>query len=105
MIKPHAVLDGIVGNIICDIIDEGFKVTAIEMFYLSNPNADEFLEVYKGVVGDFKALMLSFIDGPCVALEVGFPEGDARDAHQEFRKFCGPFDPDVARQIRPQTLR
>lgn len=79
----------------------------MEIFYLSNANAEEFLEVYKGVVGDFNALMLSFIDGPCCALEIGLADNanPGRDVHKEFRAFCGPSDPDVARQIRPNTLR
>ncbi|CAH2220401.1 nucleoside diphosphate kinase 7 [Pelobates cultripes] len=38
--------------------------------------------------------------GPCVALEVC-----QTDAPQRFREFCGPADPEIARHLRPKTLR
>lgn len=103
VIKPHAIESGSLGDIITEITNNKFNITAMEMFYLSNANADEFLEVYKGVVSDFNALMLSFIDGPCVAMEISSREN--ANVHAEFRKFVGPFDPEVARQIRPNTIR
>lgn len=76
----------------------------MQMFYLSNANADEFLEVYKGVVSDFHALLLSFLDGPLVAMEIS-GKNEEMNVHKEFREFSGPSDPDIARQIRPYTLR
>ena len=30
-----------------------FKVTALQMFHLEKANAEEFLEVYKGVVNEY----------------------------------------------------
>ncbi|GLV44669.1 nmdyn-D7 [Carabus blaptoides fortunei] len=104
VIKPHAIESGCLGDIITEITNTGFSISAMEMFYLSNANADEFLEVYKGIVTDFSALMLSFIDGPCVALEIS-SASDSANVHGEFRKFVGPFDPEIARQIRPNTMR
>lgn len=104
VIKPHAIGEGKMGYIIKAIMENGFKITAMQMFYLSNSNADEFLEVYKGVVSDFHALLSSFIDGPCVALEISGNKEDM-DVHSEFRKYAGPADSEVARQIRPHTLR
>ncbi|XP_074042251.1 nucleoside diphosphate kinase homolog 7 isoform X2 [Leptinotarsa decemlineata] len=104
VIKPHAIHEGNLGNIITSITDSHFKVTAAQMFHLSNANADEFLEVYKGVVSDYNALLLSFLDGPCVALEIAGKNCDM-NVHEEFRKFCGPSDAEIARQIRPNTLR
>ncbi|XP_018335091.1 nucleoside diphosphate kinase 7 [Agrilus planipennis] len=105
VIKPHAVDEKKVGFIISAITNNPkFKVTAMQMFYLSNANADEFLEVYKGVVADFHALLSSFLDGPCIALEIAGKEDDL-DVHGEFRKFCGPTDSDIAKQIRPNSLR
>lgn len=85
-------------------MEAGFKITAMQMFHLNNANADEFLEVYKGVVSDFHALLLSFLDGPCVALEISGVKEDT-DVHGDFRRFAGPSDSEVARQIRPDTLR
>ncbi|XP_060522393.1 nucleoside diphosphate kinase 7 [Cylas formicarius] len=102
VVKPHAVLEGKLGYIISAISEVRFRIAALEMFRLSAANADDFLEVYKGVVTDYHALVLSFVDGPCVALEIA---GDGDDVHGDFRRFCGPSDSDIARQIRPCTLR
>lgn len=104
VIKPHAILEGKMGYILKAIMENDFQITAMQMFYLSNTNADEFLEVYKGVVSDFHALLSSFIDGPCVALEISGKKEDM-EVHGEFRRFAGPADSEVARQIRPHTLR
>lgn len=104
VIKPHAVDEGKLGPILTYIMDSKFCITALQMFHLTDTAAEEYLEVYKGVVHDFHALLLSFLDGPCVALEIAGKEDDF-NVHAEFRKFVGPFDSDVARQIRPQTLR
>lgn len=104
VIKPHVMREGKLGYILSAITDSNFKITAMRMLYLNNANAEEFLEVYKRVVSDFHALLLSFLDGPCVALEISGKRDDM-DVHQEFRKFAGPSDSQVARQIRPNTLR
>nr|CAI5833968.1 unnamed protein product [Callosobruchus analis] len=104
VIKPHAIVEGKLGLIITEITESHFRVTAAQMFYLSNANADEFLEVYKGVVTDYHAMLCSFVDGPCVALEIAGKNSDM-DVHGEFRRFCGPYDSEIARQIRPETLR
>ncbi|CAH0551899.1 unnamed protein product [Brassicogethes aeneus] len=104
VIKPHAVKDGNIGRIVKLIANENFAITAMQMFNLNKPNADEFLEVYKGVISDYNALVLSFLDGPCLALEVASKSGDC-DVHGQFRKFCGPYDTEIAKQIRPNSLR
>ncbi|KAK5647212.1 hypothetical protein RI129_002104 [Pyrocoelia pectoralis] len=105
MIKPHAIKEKKLGPILSAILDNPkFKITAMQMIYMSTPNADEFLEVYKGVVSDFHAFMLSYLDGPLVALEIS-TKIDGVNTHEEFRKFAGPSDSDIARQIRPNTLR
>ncbi|XP_045473467.1 nucleoside diphosphate kinase 7 [Harmonia axyridis] len=104
IVKPHAIQEGKLGYILKEIYEANFKITAMQMFYLSNANADEFLEVYKGVVSDFHALLLSFLDGPLVAIEIS-GKNDEMNVHKEFRDFAGPSDPDIARQIRPYTLR
>ncbi|XP_050296485.1 nucleoside diphosphate kinase 7 [Anthonomus grandis grandis] len=104
VVKPHAILEGKLGHIISAINDSHYRINALQMFYLSNANADEFLEVYKGIVEDYHALLQSFVDGPCVTLEIA-GKNKEMDVHGEFRMFCGPADSDIARQIRPATLR
>ncbi|XP_066249606.1 nucleoside diphosphate kinase homolog 7 [Euwallacea similis] len=104
VIKPHAILEDKLGHIISAINDSHYRITGLQMFYLSDTNADEFLEVYKGVVSDYHALLLSFVDGPCLALEISGENPDI-DVQKKFRIFCGPSDSNIARQIKPCTLR
>lgn len=104
VVKPHAIQEKKLGLIIDEIQKNKFKITAMAMIYLNNPNADEFLEVYKGVVADYNALLVSFLDGPCVVMEISGTD-DCTDVHGDFRKLCGPHDSDIARQIRPFTIR
>lgn len=53
VIKPHAVQNGDAGKIIDIILEEGFEISGMEMFTLNKPTAEEFFEVYKGVLPEF----------------------------------------------------
>jgi nucleoside-diphosphate kinase len=70
VIKPHAVANGDAGKIIDMILEEGFEISAMEMFTLDKPTAEEFFEVYKGVLPEFVAITEHMITGPCIVLEV-----------------------------------
>lgn len=41
------------GEIMTSITNEGYQVTAMEMFHMEKANAEEFFEVYKGVVAEY----------------------------------------------------
>jgi hypothetical protein len=70
------------------------------------PRARPSLQVYKGVVapGEFNAMVDELTSGPCIAIEVAAPAGGA-DAHAGWRALCGPPDPELARLLRPCSLR
>lgn len=53
VIKPHAVQAGLIAPIIVDIQKAKFVISAIQQFCLDPVNAEEFLEVYKGVLPDY----------------------------------------------------
>lgn len=100
IIKPHAVLSGQAGKIINAISDAGFEITMMEMFHIDKANAEEFYEVYKGVVAEYHAMVLELTSGPCIVLEVR-----AQNAPVAFREMTGPADPEIARHLRPRTIR
>ena len=102
IIKPHAVLAGITGDIIKAITSANFKILAVSLFNMEKVNAEEFYEVYKGVVAEYSSMVTELCSGPCVAMEIG---SESEDVHREFRTFVGPVDPEIARHLRPQTLR
>lgn len=98
VIKPHAIPDA--GKIIDIILNEGFEISAMEMFYLDKPTAEEFFEVYKGVLPEYAAIIENVTSGPIIALEVR-----QDDVVNSLRSLVGPHDPDIARTLRPNTLR
>uniref|UniRef100_A0A5F8H045 Nucleoside diphosphate kinase homolog 7 n=1 Tax=Monodelphis domestica TaxID=13616 RepID=A0A5F8H045_MONDO len=99
VIKPHAINAGQLGKILIAIRDEGFEISAMQMFHMDRVNVEEFYEVYKGVVTDFSDMVTELYSGPCVALEI------QQHCTKTFREFCGPADPEIARHLRPGTLR
>ncbi|KAJ8735668.1 hypothetical protein PYW07_007288 [Mythimna separata] len=104
IIKPHAVREGKLGAALELIDDGGFDVTALNMVIVENINAAEFYEVYKGIVPEYKGMVEELSSGPCVAMEVVSKDKSLNTA-VEFRKLVGPTDPEVARLLRPYTIR
>ncbi|XP_076753169.1 nucleoside diphosphate kinase homolog 7 [Xylocopa sonorina] len=104
IIKPHAVQAKLIGDIIDDVQKAGYTISAVQQFCVNLFDAEEFLEVYKGVLPDYAAMVRELQSGPCIAMEIKHND-DKYDVQGEFRKLCGPMDPDIARQVRPDTLR
>jgi nucleoside-diphosphate kinase len=100
IIKPHAVKEGFAGPIIDQILAEGFEISAIEMFYLDKPTCEEFFEVYRGVLPEFVGLVDQMTTGPSIVLEVR-----QENVVEQFRELCGPHDPEIAKCLKPNTLR
>ncbi|KAI8904418.1 nucleoside diphosphate kinase [Gorgonomyces haynaldii] len=101
IIRPHALIHGQTGKIVQDIIDGGFQISDLQLFHLNFANGEEFLEVYKGVVPEYHLMLDHLTSGPLVALEITGSD----DIVQKFREFCGPVDPELAKKLRPQSLR
>ncbi|XP_028614454.1 nucleoside diphosphate kinase 7 [Grammomys surdaster] len=100
IIKPHAISEGMLGKILISIRDACFEMSAIQMFNMDRANVEEFYEVYKGVVSEYNDMVTELCSGPCVAIEI-----QQRNPTKTFREFCGPADPEIARHLRPETLR
>eukprot|EP00455_Lapot_gusevi_P023336 TRINITY_DN2425_c0_g1_i1.p1 TRINITY_DN2425_c0_g1~~TRINITY_DN2425_c0_g1_i1.p1 ORF type:complete len:405 (-),score=100.67 TRINITY_DN2425_c0_g1_i1:56-1171(-) len=100
IVKPHAVASGSVGAILDKILYEGYDVSAMELFIMDRPSAEEFLEVYKGVVADYHLMVDQLLAGPALVMEVC-----GENVVEKFREFCGPPDPEIGRHIRQHTLR
>lgn len=100
IIKPHAVMEGLAGKIIREIGNAGFTISALKLFYMDKANAQEFYEVYKGVVSEYSSMVEELTSGPCIAMEI-----TGENSHARFREFSGPVDPEIGRHLRPNTLR
>ncbi|KAM9848717.1 nucleoside diphosphate kinase homolog 7 [Aulostomus maculatus] len=100
IIKPHAIAEGLTGKILNSISAAGFEISALQMFNMDQANAEEFYEVYKGVVTEYNSMVTELCSGRCMVLEI-----HGADTPKSFRDFCGPVDPEIARLLRPATLR
>ena len=100
IIKPHAVANGDAGKIIDIILEEGFEISSMEMFCLDKPTAEEFFEVYKGVLPEFVAMIEHMTTGPCIVMEIR-----QENAVHAFRQVAGPMDPEIAKNLRSNTIR
>ncbi|NWV28072.1 NDK7 kinase, partial [Origma solitaria] len=100
IIKPHAVNEGLAGKIVKAILKEGFEISALQLFNMERTNVEEFYEIYKGVVPEYLEMVSELCSGPCIAMEIR-----QSDLSKVFRDFCGPSDPELARHLRPGTLR
>jgi nucleoside-diphosphate kinase len=60
VIKPHIVRDGKAGEVITAINEAGFQISAIKSFTLNLVEAEEFLEIYKGVLPEFNVRLSLF---------------------------------------------
>jgi len=100
VIKAHAVQAGHVPEIIGEIFGAGLSITALKSLSLTRVESQEFLEVYKGVVPNFPALVDELCRSRVVAIEVC-----GEDVVRRLRALAGPIDFSIAKQIRPHTIR
>lgn len=102
LVKPHAIKEGLLGVVVSDIVSSGFDITAMGIFNLEKANVEEFYEIYKGVVREYTQMVEELSSGSCVAIEI---YNHTHQAQQSFRELVGPSDPEIARHLRPNTLR
>ena len=88
------------GGIVDRVLSEGYEISAMNLFYLDLPTAEEFLEVYQGVIPAFNKYAKSMTEGPCIAMEVR-----QQNAVKSFRELCGPMDPSIGKTLRKESIR
>lgn len=103
VIKPHAVKERKIGNIIIMIERSGYEITAIKVCTLNTEEAEKFHEVYKYVVPEYQGMVQELCSGPCIALEIK-PQSEHLST-SKFRELIGPLNVEIAKQIRPDTIR
>ena len=102
VVKSHAVKEGLAGEILSAIINAQFQISALELFSLSRSEAENFTEVYKGVLNphEYTGLVTEFCSGSLLAVEVR-----GENCVQMLRQTCGPHDVEVAKALRPDSIR
>lgn len=96
ILKPDAVRNKHVGNIIARIEKEGFNILALKKIQLKEKQAKKFYEVHKERPF-YKDLCKFMISGPVVVAAL-----EAPGAVEKWRKLIGATDP---AQAEPNTIR
>ncbi|XP_011179111.1 nucleoside diphosphate kinase 7 [Zeugodacus cucurbitae] len=104
IIKPHCIKDGNLGRIVSEITNNGFKITGLRMNLMERVNCEEFFEVYRGILPEYIPMVAQLASGVSMALELVSAD-ENKNSYEEFRQFCGPMDPEIAKMLRPHTLR
>ena len=102
IIKPHSVKSKHIGNIIDHILTCGYEISAISSIYFTKLQAEEFLEVYKGVLPntEYSDHILQLSSGISIALEIR-----AENIIPTFRVTAGPWDEEMAKSLRTNSIR
>jgi nucleoside-diphosphate kinase len=100
IIKPHAVKARVAGKIIDLVISQGYEISCIRSVSFDKIQAEEFLEVYKGVIPEYTDHTIQLSSGLSIAMEIR-----AQNAVETFRQTAGPWDVDMAKDLRPDTIR
>ena len=106
LVKPSS-MDHL-GLVLDAVMGAGFTMTGASTFTLDRVDAVEFLEVYKGVVPEFAASVDELTSGPFVAIEVAQNGSNGTSENgvvEALREACGPADPEIARVLRPNSIR
>lgn len=101
IVRPHAVKAGRVGAILTAATEAGFELSAAKMIHLKRAEANELFDVYKGVLPYFAEVVDCMSAAPCFAMELRKQSNCVED----FRELCGPLDVDMAKHLRPKSLR
>jgi len=92
IIKPCAVKNGYVGNILTDILKAGFEISAMKYLQLSQNQAKEFYAEHQAK--DFFGELVQFMSSaPIVAMII-----KRKNAVAEFRRLIGTTDPTTAEE-------
>lgn len=87
ILKPDCVKKNLIGKVITQIQNAGFKVTALKMVKLTDDSARGFYEIHKERPF-YNDLVVYMTSGPCVPIAL-----EKVNAVEDFRKLIGATDP------------
>ncbi len=99
IIKPHCV-NPHTGRILDRILEADLEISAVKSMTLSIDQIHRLMDVYRGVISDFGPSCEHLAAGPIVAIQVR-----GENVVQRLREIAGPYDPAIARQVAPNSLR
>jgi nucleoside-diphosphate kinase len=87
ILKPDCVRKNLVGKVISQIQEAGFKINAMKMIHLTSDSAKGFYEAHNEKPF-FNDLVVYMTSGPCIPIAL-----EKENAVAEFRKLIGATDP------------
>lgn len=96
------------GKIVDVIVEKkGFTLVQAKTMVLTRAEAESFYAVYVDVLDkeEVKLMVDELSSGGCVALHLSAPEDRSASIVDELRDVVGPRDPEVAKALRPESLR
>nr|CCC90051.1 putative nucleoside diphosphate kinase [Trypanosoma congolense IL3000] len=103
IVKSHSLQKLAGGVIMQQLIDEGLELSAVALRHLTSRDATELLTPYKGVLPDFTETVESLFGSVWVMQFVSLDE--KVDVISLGREVCGPFDPTIAKELKPRSIR
>jgi nucleoside-diphosphate kinase len=100
VIIKHDALQLHAGQIVTNLLEADLELSAMEIINVDLTRANEFLEVYKGVLPEYHDMSRELSKGPVLVIQVRQENVVAR-----LRDLCGPMDPEMAREVAPHSLR
>jgi len=102
LIKPHVLKSKAPGPVLKEINASGFNVDAMFSVHLNSNMAEYLLDVYRGIYPEYTSMISEINSGPLLAVMI---TGENENIVKDFREFCGPLEPELAKKLRPKSLR
>ncbi len=83
--------------------DRRFSISALFSVHLTAPLAEELLDIYRGVLPNYTLTIEQLCSAPLLAVLITGRDGT--DVVSDFRDLTGPINPQLAKVVRPQSLR
>jgi nucleoside-diphosphate kinase len=105
-VKPHIFKGSKLGDLLSFISSNNYQINGCFSVQLTMVMAEEFFNSYRGVFPDYSSMIESMVCGPLLALTISSKNSyENEDIVNSFRDFCGPNNPELARILRPKSLR
>ena len=102
LIKPGAIKSKNTGKILEIISENGFYIGGLLSTHLTMEMAEEFFDVYKTIYPSYVSMINHITTSPVIAVMI---VGDNFDVVERFRELTGPLDPELAKVLKPKSLR
>lgn len=108
IIKPHVLSAKRGGEALQRLLQDvaTVRISCATQLTMSGAQADAFMQPYKGILKDYRPSVEQLASSACWLIQlVSKNPSAATDVVSEVRQAVGPFDPVIAKVLRPRTLR